>query len=231
MRVSSEFEVTGARAGECHRQPAPGRPWAGTRRSGPARPPRRREPRRRSQCRPPPLGSQPLDLLRQAAGGQAGIALHAGSVVENTTFGSSFQIAAHSSIESSSDGSWSAVSQYSIVSYSPRPSRSDVDLSYLVVTKRKTSWSGAVQSKPPSARRCSRPVRHPSNRSRCASEVLLGNGFDIRPPDAAELIALAGQGTLPVYGTKRILQIRRHAEQQTRAGGDDPATLMLFPAF
>src|SRR5256712_1362058 len=41
----------------------------------------------------------------------------ADSVVENTTFGSGFQIAAHSSIESSSDGSWSAVSQYSIVSY------------------------------------------------------------------------------------------------------------------
>jgi hypothetical protein len=34
----------------------------------------------------------------------------ADSVLENTTFGSGFQIAAHSSIESSSDGSWSAVS-------------------------------------------------------------------------------------------------------------------------
>jgi hypothetical protein len=40
----------------------------------------------------------------------------ADSVVENTTFGSGFQIAAHSSSEWSSDGSWSAVSQYSIVS-------------------------------------------------------------------------------------------------------------------
>lgn len=47
----------------------------------------------------------------------------AGSVVENTTFGSGFQSAVHSSIESSSDGSWSAVSQYSIVSYSRRPNR------------------------------------------------------------------------------------------------------------
>ncbi len=39
------------------------------------------------------------------AGGQADIALHAGSVVENTTSGSGFQIAAHWSIESSSHGS------------------------------------------------------------------------------------------------------------------------------
>jgi len=47
----------GARAGErteCHRPSAPGRPWPGTRRSGPARPPRRRESRRRSRCRPRP---------------------------------------------------------------------------------------------------------------------------------------------------------------------------------
>ena len=64
----------------------------------------------------PRLGSQLLDLFRQAVGGQAGIALHADSVVENTTLGSGFQSAAHSSIASSSDGSWSAVSQKSIVS-------------------------------------------------------------------------------------------------------------------
>jgi Ricin-type beta-trefoil lectin domain len=71
-------------------------------------------------------------------------------VVENTTFGSGFQIAAHSSIESSSDGSWSAVSQYSIVSYSPRPNRWTPTSRISSVTKRKTSSSGAVQSKPPS---------------------------------------------------------------------------------
>jgi len=74
----------------------------------------------------------------------------ADSVVENTTFGSDFQIAAHSSIESSSDGSWSAVSQYSIVSYSPRPNRCTPTSRISSVTKRKTSSSGAVQSKSPS---------------------------------------------------------------------------------
>jgi len=74
----------------------------------------------------------------------------AGSVVENTTFGSGFQIAAHSSIESPSDGSWSAVSQYSIVSYSFRPSRWTPTCRISSVTKRKTSSSGSVQSKPPS---------------------------------------------------------------------------------
>ena len=40
----------------------------------------------------------------------------ADSVVENTTLGSAFQRAVHSSLASSSDGSWSAVSQYSIAS-------------------------------------------------------------------------------------------------------------------
>jgi hypothetical protein len=39
---------------ECHRPPSPGRPWPGTRRSDPTRPPRRRESRRRSRYRPPP---------------------------------------------------------------------------------------------------------------------------------------------------------------------------------
>ena len=40
----------------------------------------------------------------------------ADSVVENTTLGSAFQRAVHSSLASSIDGSWSAVSQYSIAS-------------------------------------------------------------------------------------------------------------------
>ena len=74
----------------------------------------------------------------------------ADSVVENTTLGSGFQIAAHSSIESSSDGSWSAVSQYSIVSYSRRPNRWTSTPRISSVTKRKVSSSGGVQSKSPS---------------------------------------------------------------------------------
>jgi hypothetical protein len=74
----------------------------------------------------------------------------ADSLVENTTFGSAFQIAAHSSIESSSDGSWSAVSQYSIVSYGRRPNRWTPTSRISSVAKRKTSSSGAVQSKSPS---------------------------------------------------------------------------------
>jgi len=73
----------------------------------------------------------------------------AGSVVENTTFESRFQIAAHSRIESPSDGSWSAVSKYSIVSHSSRPSTWTPTCRISPVTKRKTSSSGAVQSKPP----------------------------------------------------------------------------------
>jgi hypothetical protein len=43
-----------------------------------------------------------------------------------------------------------------------------------------------------SARRCNRQVRRPSNRSRCASEVLLGRGFDNTTADAAGLIAARG---------------------------------------
>ncbi len=73
----------------------------------------------------------------------------ADSVVEKTTFGSGFQIAAHWSIEWSSEGSWSAVSQYSIVSYSRRPIRWTPTSRSSSVTKRKTSSSGAVQSKSP----------------------------------------------------------------------------------
>ena len=72
------------------------------------------------------------------------------SVVENTTFGSGFQSAAHSSSESSSDGSWSAVSQYSIVSYSRRPIRWTPTSRISSVTNRQTSSSGGVQSKLPS---------------------------------------------------------------------------------
>ena len=69
---------------------------------------------------PPPAGSQPLDLLRQAAGGQAGIA-PAPPTAWDHHLREQLQIAAHSSIESSSDGSWSAVSvQHRLVKPSSR---------------------------------------------------------------------------------------------------------------
>jgi hypothetical protein len=45
------------------------------------------------------------------------------------------------------------------------------------VVENTTFGSGFRRSRRP-ARRCSRQVRRSSNRSRCASEVLLGNGFD-----------------------------------------------------
>src|SRR5437763_1620969 len=67
----------------------------------------------------------------------------ADSVVENTTFGSGFQSAAHSSSASSSDGSWSAVSQYSIVSYSRRPNRWTPTSRISSIQQRKTPSSGA----------------------------------------------------------------------------------------
>ena len=74
----------------------------------------------------------------------------ADSVVENTTFGSGFHSAVHSISASSSDGSWSAVSQYSIVSYSRRPIRWTPTSRISSIQKRKTSLSGVDQSKPPS---------------------------------------------------------------------------------
>ena len=64
------------------------------------------------------------------------------SVVENTTFGSGFHRAAHSSSAASIDGSWSAVSQYSIVSYSRRPIRWTPTSRISSVTDRQTSSSG-----------------------------------------------------------------------------------------
>ena len=60
----------------------------------------------------------------------------------------------------------------------PSSQQVDADLSISSVTKRKTSSPGAVHRSRRPARRCRRQVRRPSNRSRCASEVLLGNGSD-----------------------------------------------------
>src|SRR5262249_34358999 len=113
------------------------------RHGGQSRPPRAMLPSAGS-ARNPPLSSATPPAARRA------LPCTADNVVENTTFGSGFQIAAHSSIESSSDGSWSAVSQYSIVSYSRRPNRWTPTSRISSVTKRKTSSSGAVQSKSPS---------------------------------------------------------------------------------
>jgi hypothetical protein len=73
----------------------------------------------------------------------------ADSVVENTTFGSGFQSAAHSSSASSS-AVWSTVSQYSIVSYSRRPNRWTPTSRISSIQKRKTSASNPGQSKVPS---------------------------------------------------------------------------------
>ena len=67
----------------------------------------------------------------------------ADSVVENTTFGSGFQSPAHSVSASSNGGSWSAVSQYSIVSYSRRPIRWTPTSRISSLTNRQTSSSGA----------------------------------------------------------------------------------------
>jgi len=74
----------------------------------------------------------------------------ADSVVENTTFGSGFHSAVHSRSAASSDGSWSAVSQYSIVSYRRRPIRWTPTPRISSIQKRKTSGSGTLQSKVPS---------------------------------------------------------------------------------
>ncbi len=93
--------------------------------------------------------SRSISSARPPAASRA-VPCTADRVVENTTFGNGFQSAAHSSIESSSDGSWSAVSQYSIVSYSRRPNRWTPTWRISSVTKRKTSSSGSVQSKRPS---------------------------------------------------------------------------------
>ncbi len=72
------------------------------------------------------------------------------SVLENTTFGSAFHSVAHSSSAASSDPSCPAVSQYSIVSYSRRPSRWTPVRRSSSVKWRKTSSSGSPQSMPPS---------------------------------------------------------------------------------
>ena len=72
------------------------------------------------------------------------------TVLENTTYRSGFPSAIHSRSASSSDSAWSAVSQYSIVSYSSRPMRWTPTPRISSIQKRKTSLSGAVQSNVPS---------------------------------------------------------------------------------
>ena len=65
---------------------------------------------------PSPGGSQPLDLLAKAARSQAGIALHRRQRGGEHHLRQRVPDRGHSSSASSSDGFWSAVSQYSIVS-------------------------------------------------------------------------------------------------------------------
>lgn len=98
----------------------------------------------------PRLGSQPLDLLSQTAGGQAGISLHRRErggehhlrerIPERNPF----------ELRLTERRILVGGLQYSIVSYNRRPNRWTSTSRISSIQKRKTSSSGAVQSNSPS---------------------------------------------------------------------------------
>ena len=169
----------GARGGERterHRPPALGGPWPGTRRSGPARPPRRREPRRRSRCRPPPAR---LATARSPPPGRRRPGGHCPA--PPTAWWRTPPLGAASrsrpiralSRRATDPGRRSPSTASSRTAFAPAGGRRPL-VSRRWRSERSPHRAPSSRSRRP-ARRCSRQVRRPSNKSRCASEVLLGN--------------------------------------------------------
>ena len=173
----------------------------------------------------PGLGAQPLDLLRHA-GGQAGIALGQRAGEHDLEAASP----AHSELclarrwildrpSPSTASSRTAV----VPSDGPRPPD-------LVDPARKTSLSGAVQSKrrPPDDP-ASHRVSRSSNRSRCATEFLLADAFDSTTRRGVEnRFAILGVGTCKVWSVIRGRLPMQAAPRRTSALGLAAIMAMLL---
>lgn len=116
----------------------------------------------------------------------------ADSVVENTTFGSGFQARSTraSSRRAMDPGRRSPSTASSRTAVVPAGGRRPPE-SRRSRSERPPRRAPSSRSRRP-ARRCSRQVRRSSNTSRCASEVLLGNGFDCTTAGRRRLIAARG---------------------------------------
>ena len=169
----------------------------------------------------PRLGSQPLDLLRQAAGGQAGIALHRRQrggehhLRERLPERGPLALRRRRASDPGRRSPSTASSRTAVV---PAGGRRPL-VCRRSRSERRPGRAPSSRSRRP-ARRCSRQARRSSNRSRCASGVLLGHGSTVQPPDAAGIIAAAGSPRPSHDGRARCSGNRtaRTADRGARCG-------------